>query len=240
VGALILRGALRGAHIIVRDDDSVDLLNRWSLPHSRAPDLAFAWADTAGDCEKRTGNVMTIGLTARAIGKASQQAAYENAMVVAVNNLMHNLREEDREARLVLFPQVTGPLPEEDDRPVLKRIVERLERDGTLAELSHEDVASALETYRELDFLIATRLHSAILASCVHVPFVVYEYMGGKARGTVRDLGLPAWVVVENPEDLTDAVSRAWSERGALTAMIEHHLPKITVEIANATAGGFH
>jgi polysaccharide pyruvyl transferase WcaK-like protein len=240
VGALILRSALRGAHVIVRDDDSVDLLNRWHLPHKRAPDFAFAWADTAYNLEQPTGNVRTIGLTARTIGGASQQTAYENAMVSAVNDLMNKVREEGRDARLLLCPQVTGPLPEEDDRPVLTRIAERLETDGTLAELSHENVATALETYRELDFLIATRLHSAILASCVGVPFVVYEYMGGKARGAVRDLGLPAWVVIENPEALSSAVRRAWSERGALMAIMEHHLPKITAAIADATAGGFH
>jgi polysaccharide pyruvyl transferase WcaK-like protein len=140
--------------------------------------------------------------------------------------------------QLALYPQVTGPLPEEDDRPVLERVVERIEGDGTLVELSHEDVASALATYRELDFLIATRLHSAILASCVHVPFVVYvyEYIGGKARGVVRDLDLSAWTVVECPEHLAVAVARGWKCRDMLSGRIARRHTGILRDIAQATS----
>jgi polysaccharide pyruvyl transferase WcaK-like protein len=220
----------------VRDDASVDLLKRWGLPHERAPDLAFAWADAAYECKQRVGNVMTIGLTARTIGEPSQQAVYENSLATAINELMSIVRAEGHEPRLLLCPQVTGPLPAEDDRPVLERVAERIDDDGTLVELSHENVATALATYRELDFLIATRLHSAILASCVHVPFVVYEYIGGKARGVVRDLDLPAWTAVDRPEDLAVAVARGWKCREMLSECITRRHADILGDIAQVTS----
>lgn len=238
IGALILRGALRGAHIVVRDEQSAELLTRWRMPHERAPDFAFTWVGAVDSSqEQRSGDVITIGLTALTIGGSSQQAAYEDAMVAALNDLLDDIRgEKGQEVRLLLFPQVVGPHPREDDRPVLQRIAKRVDGGGSMVELSHEDVPTALKAYRDLDFLVASRLHSSILASCVCVPFVVYEYIGGKASGAVRDLGLPPWVVVSRPDDLSRTIGHAWKERRSLEGIIESGLPVIADEIAKATA----
>jgi polysaccharide pyruvyl transferase WcaK-like protein len=241
IGALILRMALRGAHVVVRDEASASLLTRWALPHERAPDFAFTWAGTVDRRRERGSkeDITTIGLTALTIGEPPQQTVYEEALVAALNDLLASVRANGREVRLLLYPQVVGPHPREDDRPVLLRIAEQVDGGGGVVELRHDDVATALGTYRALDFLVASRLHSAILASCVCVPFVVFEYIGGKARGAVRDLGLPAWVVVDHVDDLGRVLKRGWSERNALAAISERRLPGIAAEIASATAAVF-
>jgi polysaccharide pyruvyl transferase WcaK-like protein len=238
IGTLILRTALRGANIVVRDEASVALLTSWGLPHQRAPDLAFMWASTVDHTRKRVrgDDAISIGLTALRIGEPALQAAYEKALLAALNDLLRSVRVNGRKVHLLLCPQVIGPHPSEDDRPVLRRIAEQVEGGGAMLELSHEDVASALASYRELDFLIASRLHSAILASCACVPFVVYEYIGGKARGAVRDLVLPAWVVVDRAGDLGPAIRRGWSERDALKETMGVRLPGLSEAIGVAVA----
>ncbi len=234
LGAMILRSALKDATVVVRDDESAELLTRWRLPHTRAPDLAFAWAEVNSAAERPASKIVTIGITARTIAAGERQTSYEAALAASVNALERKIAQEGREARILLCPQVTGPLPDEDDRRVLRRLASLLEGDVDVAELSHEDVREALERYATLDFLVATRLHSAILASCVCVPFVVYEYIGGKARGAVRDLELPSWVVVESPESLPTAVPLAWEERAALAATMRRRLPEVERLVSEA------
>lgn len=54
-----------------------------------------------------------------------------------------------------------------------------------------DSVESAVKIYSQLDFLIATRLHSSILAFLASTPFLCIEYQGFKARGTFQLLGFP-------------------------------------------------
>lgn len=240
VGGWLLRTAIRGADVIVRDDASRALLDHWGVPHGRAPDFAFAFAACApGPGRRHRRWPVTVGLTARTVGAPSEQRAYENALVAAIDRLAVDVHAETgHELRLSLLPQVTGPLPEEDDRPVLRRIGERVHCETSVAALSHSDMAQALARYEELDFLLATRLHSALLASCVAIPFVVYEYIGGKAHGVVRDLGLPGWVVVDHPSEIVDAARRGWRERETLVAAYRHSLPQIARALVIATHDG--
>jgi polysaccharide pyruvyl transferase WcaK-like protein len=241
LGRALLQLALRGADIVVRDDASSELLRRWRLPHTRAPDLAFAWISTAPPPRTRPRpetSPITVGLTARNVGDDDVQRGYEDSLVVALTSLEQLIREESgRALRVQLCPQVLGPVADEDDRPVLARIQRRLPFKSSTLDLSHDDVGTALRQYAELDFLVATRLHSAILASCVQVPFVVYEYIGAKAQGAVRDLGLPDWVVVTRPGDLPAAVHRGWTEREALLTTYPASLPRILDDVVAATAG---
>ncbi|MGN6869084.1 MAG: polysaccharide pyruvyl transferase family protein [Solirubrobacteraceae bacterium] len=240
LGALLLRAAIRGADVIVRDDASRALLDRWGIPHKRVPDFAFAYAPyaTSTDHRRVQGDVI-LGLTARTIGPPAEQAAYEDALVAAIDALHDDVRAgTGRDMRLLLLAQVTGPLPEEDDRPVLRRIGQRVRCECVPGEFGHGDVEQALRRYGELDFLIATRLHSALLASCVTIPFVVYEYIGAKARGVIRDLGLPEWVVIDEPSKLPELARRGWRDRDRLVASYVVSLPRIAEELTLATAEG--
>jgi polysaccharide pyruvyl transferase WcaK-like protein len=240
LGARLLRAAITGADVIVRDDASSALLERWGLPHRRGPDFAFAFAARTPTPDHRPRRrPVTVGVTARTIGEPTTQRAYEDALVAALDRLADDVHmETGRDMRLSLVPQVTGPLPDEDDRPVLRRIGERVRCETAIAALTHSDVARAVDQYQELDFLLATRLHSALLASCAAVPFVVYEYIGGKARGVARDLGLPDWVVVDQPSELVEAVARGWQQREALVASYRRSLPNIVKALVVTTYDG--
>lgn len=238
LGGRLLRAALQGADVIVRDDASGTLLDRWYIPYKRAPDFAFAYAPHAPSIQpRRPQGVVTVGLTARTIGPETEQVMYEDALVAAIDQLNEDVRAgAGREMRLLLLAQVTGPLPEEDDRPVLQRIGERVRCECATDGFSHGDVERALGRYGELDFLIATRLHSALLASCAMVPFVVYEYIGAKARGVIRDLGLPEWVVIDDASELPDLARQGWREREGLRASYVVSLPRIANELRVVTS----
>jgi len=237
---VLLRAAIRGADVIVRDDASRALLDRWGIPHKRVPDFAFAYARCAPSTDhRRAQGDVVLGMTARTIGPPAEQARYEDALVAAIDALHDDVRDgTGRDVRLLLLAQVTGPLPEEDDRPVLRRIGQRVRCECVPGEFGHGDVEQALRRYGELDFLIATRLPSALLASCVTVPFVVYEYIGAKARGVIRDLGLPEWVVIDEPSRLPELARRGWRDRDRLVASYGMSLPRIREELTLATAEG--
>jgi len=175
--------------------------------------------------------VSVIGVTARQVGRAAKQQAFEDELVAAVNKLVRGAAAERKAIEVRLLPQVKGPQPQEDDRIVLRRIARRIEGDARIVELSHDDVEAAIDAYSELEFLIATRLHSAILASCAGIPFVVYEYIGGKARGAVADLGLPSWIVLSKLDGVTETVLRGWKDRRRLALAIDLGLPRIVTDL---------
>src|SRR5205823_2278787 len=133
--------------------------------------------------------------------------------------------------RVVLLPQVIGPTDQEDDRRVLERIAMKVTADCVMEDLSHNDVNDALRTFMTIDFLIATRLHSAILASCASVPFVVLEYIGGKATGAVEDLHLPSWVRLSDFSDLPKGAQRGWIARNELEHRIGQGFSRVLSEL---------
>jgi polysaccharide pyruvyl transferase WcaK-like protein len=232
-GKLVLGIATRGARVCVRDEPSAKLLGELGVPCSRGPDLAFVWSAATSRTRRDGGQsgMSVIGVTARQVGRAAKQQAFEDELVAAVNNLVRVAAAEGKATEVRLLPQVKGPRHDEDDRIVLRRIARRIEGDTRLVELSHDDVAAAIGAYSELEFLIATRLHSAILASCAGIPFVVYEYIGGKARGAVADLGLPSWIVLSKLDGVTDTVVRGWKDRRRLALAIDLGLPRIVTDL---------
>jgi polysaccharide pyruvyl transferase WcaK-like protein len=77
-----------------------------------------------------------------------------------------------------------------------------------------------LRVYRSLDFLLATRMHSAVLAACAETPFSVFGYVGGKARGLIDDLGLPDWVTTSEPSSLPETALECYRHRSHLRVQI--------------------
>jgi polysaccharide pyruvyl transferase WcaK-like protein len=235
IGARVLRAALIGAEITVRDEQSVRLLERWGIPAARKPDLAFLWRGKKATKERRAAKSgdgsCRVGVTALVVGRGREQASYESTIARAVRAVVSMAEREGLNTQVALLPQVIGPTEVEDDRPVLERIRRQVPVECFFEELSHSDVRIALGTFSRLDFLIATRLHSAILASCAGVPFVVVEYIGGKADGAVRDLGLPPWVRTAQISNLPAAAQRGWDTRFELAAKMDQAFSKVIGEI---------
>ena len=200
-GRALLRMALKGAIIAVRDDASLAVCHDLGLAAERAPDLALLTIPKRAVAPSDQANravVTKLGVTAKRISaSAGAQRDYQQALASAVTTICATVREAGGRAEVHLIPQVTGPTPREDDRPVLKAVAGLLDGEDCIFEPLPRDVESALAMYGSMDFLVATRMHSAVLAACVGTPFFVFGYIGGKSRGLVRDLGLPEWATTD-------------------------------------------
>jgi len=223
LGSLLLKTALRGAEMTVRDHASLKLLTKWGIPAQILPDLAFQLVteDTKPYEACRGSAIRRIGLTARNMGRGkSGQQEYEKQLRVGLNGLIAKIRrDEGVDVEVVAIVQVAGQLEHTNDGHVLSRILSRLDCKSRLVTPGGGGIptmSELLNAYAELDLLVATRMHSAILASCAGRPFVVIEYIGGKARGIVDALGLPDWVYLTDLRDLSEILVRAWEGRSAL------------------------
>lgn len=229
-GRALLKTALRGAQIVVRDDASLRVCRDLGLPADRAPDLALLTVPPAGKGrhhDASRGRITRIGVTARRVSADGHtQDRFVRAVAEAVALIAAEVADSGRVARVHLIPQVVGPTPLEDDRPVLNELAGRLGAVECVQEDQPADLAAALGTYARLDFLLATRMHSAILSACVGTPFTVFGYVGGKAAGMVRDLGLPAWTSTDRIEEIPATALRCYRERDSLRAEIARGLPE--------------
>ncbi len=170
------------SQIMVRDPASYDfIVNQLSVqaPVSLLPDLAFALsAPGSFPVEKRhTGSVTQIGITA--IDRAGQtdqftrQADYEAALVTFAQRLQVN-----RDCRFHLFVQCSGPSRDQDDSHVSLRLAGAFADAGLNVKLvdGMQDAHALQEAYSRMDCLVATRMHTAILALGCAVPVVLIGY----------------------------------------------------------------
>lgn len=119
---------------------------------------------------------------------------YSDAMRDIIISLLNNNH------RVYIFPfsYIGGS---EDDLDVCESIYHGLPEDlktnatiMNLAELSPTEIIDLLIKL-EIDIFIATRLHSAILASLSNVPALIISYQHFKAYGISRQLGLEDYVI---------------------------------------------
>jgi polysaccharide pyruvyl transferase WcaK-like protein len=92
----------------------------------------------------------------------------------------------------VLVEQVTAQHHGRHDRPLLASLVERLKAAGVPATILTEDLSPAELSafYGQCDVVLATRLHTVILAACAGTPAVAISYQGFKTQGIMRSLNL--------------------------------------------------
>lgn len=115
--------------------------------------------------------------------------------------------------RVELIAQVIGPSTLEDDRLACKEIRDRVsdsrvvvvdsESDGW----SPRDLASYFST---LTFVVAVRLHGAILAMTAGTPAFAISYFTGKTQGVLTSVGMPdSWCHLEDfrPERVVEWLS---------------------------------
>ncbi|WP_298818498.1 polysaccharide pyruvyl transferase family protein, partial [uncultured Chloroflexus sp.] len=197
---------VRLAQSIVRGADLV--LTRETISWQRAidlgarearcePDLAFglpsAPSTLAQELIKRyipseINATMYIGLTAidwqEQNTRFRGQQRYEQVLVEFIN------RVTAQGAVVVLFAQTFGPFRSEDDRLVNHRLHQQVrdpQRVVVINEILQPDLLQSL--YGCMDYFVATRLHSFILATNAGVPALVIGYLS-KSIGILSDMGI--------------------------------------------------
>jgi colanic acid/amylovoran biosynthesis protein len=190
------------------------------------PDVAFSLRAPAGP----DGGREAVGVTVRDLpfrgspDPERSRAKYRAAIVRTLRDLL------DRGAERVIFvPQAVGDIPfaqslaEELGEPDR---VEALDSDLSLDEL--------LALYGGLRFVVATRLHSVILAAVADTPAVHIAYELQKGVGIMEMLGLGRWVIpaAELTEtNLSDLVADFEQELEQVSAQLATRLEDLRAEL---------
>jgi colanic acid/amylovoran biosynthesis protein WcaK/AmsJ len=246
----LLRWILDKARVVMaREPVSMELLQKFHIHRPRLcllPDTAFAFVaaspQVAGEWLRENGLDQAserplLGLTVLNWSAGdlnfNRQDNYEAACAAAIRHFVGQLG-----GRAILFPQVTGPNADSDDRIPARRIVARL-RDIASSILQIEqqippDLIKAL--YGKLDILIGTRMHSNIFALSEGVPVIAIGYLH-KTRGIASMLDLDRWVLDIQSitrESLVDKLVELWEERRAVSAQIAGILPSLVEQSKRA------
>jgi len=181
----------------------------------RGVDMAFALYD-GGVQRERSG----IAITPRELPfvDAEVRERYEGALQRTIEMLLERTGE-----RCYLTCQV------DRDRQLCERLYDAAGRPERV-EIARVDLLTldeVIEFYAGRELLVATRLHSVILAALSHTPSVVLECDPPKMIGISEQLGLADWRVasasseiLELPQRAMDAYERRELKRSALSGVI--------------------
>lgn len=156
------------------------------------PDMAFALASEghAPVFDAADGHVH-VGLTI--VNHHFVDAVAKQAYVAILGQAVALLRQNFPDARFHVFPQVLSPAVNGTVDLALSHEVSNYCRSHHDIELNviegDFDARVLRESYRQMRFFLATRLHSSIFAASVGVPTIVFGYHGTKAEGIWHDLG---------------------------------------------------
>ena len=128
-----------------------------------------------------------------------------------------------RGLQIVVIPQVTGL--EQDNSTSINCLMSCIPASLTqsIAVISDElETSELLDIYSSLDFLIASRMHSAIFAASVGTPSVCVAYDSGAKWSIVKELGIDVLPMKSLKAGISDrAIIRAFDQRkGNVTAVI--------------------
>ena len=239
--------------ILLRDITSVELLARMKMPSEKyhlTPDLAFLFSapanPTGHDLLVRVGvdpdeQRPLLGVTLINWGlqhpRFTTQARYEAAVAAAIRHFI-----SEQQGRAILFSQVCGPTPADDDRTPARRVHALLVESAWADRVTLIDEAVPAATLREaygcMDLFLGSRLHSNIFALTAATPVVAIAYQD-KTWGVMRMLDLAEWVIaIEDAEEraLVALVRAAWTKRAEMRRQIEQRLPHIQAEARAAVA----
>ena len=189
---IISREFKKLALITARDGDSARfLIDRLGLRvASVVGDSAFLLPVTASAIKLSSTKYRRVGLTVRSWSNQAEFLQYQQAIIGLIGQYANQFE-------FVFMPQVIGPRSYEDDRRVATEIFTQLppaiQARVTIVKdnLAPEELVGL---YGQMDFFIATRLHSAIFALLAGRPLVAIGYEP-KTIGVLGDLKLGEWVL---------------------------------------------
>lgn len=198
--------------IIAREGVTVSILKELGIPSShivQSIDSAFLFSTTQKTTMKNylihkgfNNSSTKVGITVKRCLDTQKQASFESEIAKFITYL-----QDQSNVQVFLVPQTTSPLHNDDDRVVQNRILNHLETPRDVIVLNRNYTATQIKgIYENLDFLIGTRMHSAIFALTGYVPVIALEYEH-KTRGIMRDLGLEEWVLPVGEVTATKLIS---------------------------------
>jgi colanic acid/amylovoran biosynthesis protein len=174
-----------------------------------------------------------VGITVKRFLAKPQQDLYETAIARLIDWL------NDQNFQVVVVPQVTSELHNDDDRQVGRRIGKMIKSPKNCVilneNLSHRQIKGI---YENMNWFVGTRMHSCIFALTAYVPTIgiQYEY---KTGGTMKGLGLADWVI--KMEDVTfdrlrEKFTALMKNRDAYLASLRSNIPLYENQARKAAA----
>jgi len=249
---LLIRKLLAHVRIVMaREPVSLQQLQACGLVHPRCylvPDLAFAYpaaSRSAAEAWLRAQGMRPwngrpfLGVTLINWGAQNPrfrlQSAYEAAVAAAARHFVGRYK-----GSVILFHQVRGPLPIQDDRVPARRVAAQLSDLGAAVQVLEGPVPPDLlkALYGMMDIFIGSRMHSNIFALSEGVPVIAIGYQH-KTRGIAQIAGLERWVLdiqEVSPQTLIAKLDELWAEREAVREHIRHRLPGLCQQANRAGA----
>ena len=161
------------------------------------------------------------------------QAVYETAVAATIRAFV-----TETGGHAVLFAQVCGPRPPDDDRQPARRVYQQLADLGLAVHFIDAVVPPAhlQAAYGQMDFFLGSRLHSVIFALLAHVPMLAIAYQP-KTEGVLATLDLAEWAIPIEEADSDQLRARfwaAWQARAVIRARIETQLPTVQAQVTDA------
>lgn len=237
----ILRWALQYASFVgVREEMSLNLAKGLGVPAHLVSDTAFAIprshqsSELVQNADRRLG-VTVVNWTfpgCSASVKALLRVRYLESIVAMVEHAWKHYG-----LKPLLIPQVDVRHDGESDGDLLDEILGRLQERSVPTERRRNDDTpeQLMEQYALCFLLIATRLHSAILAAQASIPSVIISYQGFKSWGIAREVGLEDYVVDITELDTERCIAildHAIRQRNQLGATIAGKVASIRILMA--------
>lgn len=237
----LLRWLVNHARFVgAREFRSIEFLHTINAqpPVLLLPDLAFltveAGKDEAHQILAQFGVPLNdgrpkIGLTLMDWGAQNPEFPHQVRYEAAIMQLIQVMQTEYN-AHVILFAQCCGPTSDQDDRHISRRIA------AIMSPINHVYVVDAAlpasllkAAYRELDTLVATRMHAAIFALTTSTPTLVIGYLH-KSVGIMQAVGLGRYVTnidaVTN-DGLCQQFASLWAERPMIREQLSKRIPAI-------------
>jgi colanic acid/amylovoran biosynthesis protein len=237
--------------VIVREPISLSQLEICGVRAARChllPDMAFAFKGAPEAAaqqwlydhrfEPDSGSPL-LGMTVINYGAQNrrflEQARYEAACAEAVRFFVEQIG-----GRVIIFPQVWGPSPSQDDRVPARRIAQQLADLGQALMVIETPLPPDLlkAVYGKMDLFVGTRMHSNIFALSQRVPAIAIGYQH-KTQGILQMLGLERWSIsIENLTGrvLQEKLAALWREREAVRAHLDRILPALIAQAQSVGA----
>ena len=239
-GALLRSLYRRARLVILRDSASSRLAVKLGLPQHILrvlPDAAFApphesaspaLSDGAVWLERIPKPRLAVTVIPRMVRtlELGMMRRYLSALSDAIAEF-----SDQTGANIVFLPQSCGPTPVEDDREVIRALVNGLSGHPRLHPATQimPRPSTLRGLYRVMDAVLASRLHSAVFALGEQVPTLVIGYLT-KSRGVMEAIGLDEWVLDIDRLDEGHLLSRMldlWQDRSRLRSILGERIPDI-------------
>jgi len=156
------------------------------------------------------------------------QSRYIHALIKLINYLIKELNAE-----ILVIPQVI--IPSEDTELIFSKILKGINDKSRVFFLQEEfSVQDIINIYAELDFLIATRMHSAIFALSVGTPTLAIAYDFGAKWGILKMLGVENITLnfnEVNDQSLLNKFKWVWSHKETLMRTVQENLNKCYADV---------